>query len=138
MPLKQVYLWILQQNSYRMWPHNRNKDLPKMVDNVRLAKKGKYKGPWPPITLSYKVTAGLPCLPEAFFCYSSIKFSMIPPKKESWNIRIKTETIKLLLVIEKHTTTDFAYLHVTNIYILLWNIHSNFNSIIFNFLVSQK
>lgn len=55
----------------------------KWLTAFRLAKRGKYKGPWPPITLSYKVTAGLPCLPEAFFCYSSIKFSMIPPKKES-------------------------------------------------------
>lgn len=70
--------------------HNRNKDLPKMVDNICLTKKRKYKGPWPPITLSYKVTAGLPCLPEAFFCYSSIKFSMIPPKGKKVEIRKKT------------------------------------------------
>lgn len=81
-----VYFWILYQNSYTIWLHNRNKDLPKMVDNIHLAKKWKYKGPWPSITLSYKVTARLPCLPEAFFCYRSVKFSVIPPRGKTEKI----------------------------------------------------
>lgn len=45
MPIKAGIIYEYYSKTAIGCIHNRNKDLPKMVDNVRLAKKGKYKGP---------------------------------------------------------------------------------------------